>query len=199
MISRTAVSGSSSRRCTSSSRRRSSGSSATAFWRCVFARDDATAKTSPARFLRRRSSRPFPSSRNARCSRIFSQSVSTFSPRSASVRTIGGFQCALAVERQDRPHLVQHRLRSGVIALVDRDHVRDLHDPRLERLHRVARPGHQHEQHGVGDADHLDLALPGADGLEEEQVLARTRRARASPGASPPRGRRGGRACPSSG
>src|SRR3954470_5423947 len=78
-----------------------------------------------------------------------------------------------SIERQDRPHLVQHRLRSGVIALVDRDHVGDLHDPGLERLHRVARTRHQHEQDRVGDADHLHLALAGADCLEEEDVLAR--------------------------
>ena len=60
-----------------------------------------------------------------------------------------------------------------MIRLVDRDHVGNLHDPRLQRLHRVARARHQHEEDGVGDADHLDLALPRADGLEEHEVLAR--------------------------
>ena len=59
-----------------------------------------------------------------------------------------------------------------VVALVDGDHVGDLHDPGLERLDRVARARHEDEQDGVGDPDHLDLALPGADRLEEEQVLA---------------------------
>src|SRR5579884_1457067 len=77
----------------------------------------------------------------------------------------------VAVEGDDRAHLVKHRLRRGMIHLVDRDHVRDLHDPRLQRLHRVARAGHQHEQHRVRDADHLDLALTGADGLEEDELL----------------------------
>src|SRR5438552_2465044 len=81
---------------------------------------------------------------------------------------------AVAVEREDRPHLVQHRLRGGVVELVDRDHVWDLHDPRLEGLHRVARARHQHEQHGVHDADHLDLALPRPDRLEEDELLARS-------------------------
>ena len=37
---------------------------------------------------------------------------------------------------------------------------------------RVAGAGHQHEQDGVGDADHLDLALAGADRLEEDELLA---------------------------
>ena len=59
-----------------------------------------------------------------------------------------------------------------MIHLVDRDHVGDLHDPRLQRLHGVARARHEHEQHRVRDADHLDLALAGADRLEEDDVLA---------------------------
>src|SRR3954452_5076928 len=77
-----------------------------------------------------------------------------------------------SAEGEDRAHLAQHRLRARVIHLVDRDHVRDLHDPRLQRLHRVARAGHEHEEDGVGDPDHLDLALPRADRLEEADVLA---------------------------
>ena len=44
--------------------------------------------------------------------------------------------------------------------------------PALSACTRVAGPGHQHEQHEVGDADHLDLALPRADRLEEDDVLA---------------------------
>ena len=78
-----------------------------------------------------------------------------------------------AVEGENRAHLVQHRLRRGVIHLVDRDHVGDLHDARLQRLHAVARPGHQHEHDGVGDPHHLDLALAGADGLDENELLPR--------------------------
>jgi len=60
-----------------------------------------------------------------------------------------------------------------VIHLVDRDHIGDLHDSRLQRLDRVARAGHQDQQHGVRDPDHLDLALTGPDGLEEDELLAR--------------------------
>ena len=78
---------------------------------------------------------------------------------------------ANGIERDDRPHLLQHRLRRGVVHLVDGDHVGDLHDPRLERLHCVTGAGHQHEQDDVCDADHLDLALAGADRLEEDDVL----------------------------
>ena len=61
---------------------------------------------------------------------------------------------------------------AGWSQLVDGDHVRDLHDPRLQRLHRVAGAGHQDEQDRVGDADHLDLALTRPDGLQEDEVLA---------------------------
>src|SRR5262245_26155322 len=78
----------------------------------------------------------------------------------------------LAVERENRAHLVHHRLRRRMVHLVDRDHVGDLHDPGLQRLDGVARAGHQHEHDGVRDADHLDLALPRADGLEEDEVLS---------------------------
>ncbi len=78
----------------------------------------------------------------------------------------------VAVEAQDRAHLGQHRARRRVVHLVDRDRVRDLHDPRLERLHGVARPRHQHEHDAVGDADYLHLALTGAHGLQEDDVLA---------------------------
>ena len=76
-------------------------------------------------------------------------------------------------EGDDRAHLVEHRLRGGVIHLVDRDHVGDLHDPSLQRLHRVTGAGHEHEKDGVRDPRHLHLALPCADGLDEDDVLAR--------------------------
>src|SRR6185437_1977994 len=75
-------------------------------------------------------------------------------------------------EGEDRAHLVQHGLGSWVVHLVDRDHVWNLHDPRLQRLHGVAGSGHEDEEHGVHDPDHLDLALPRADRLEEDHVLA---------------------------
>ena len=46
----------------------------------------------------------------------------------------------------------------------------NLHDPRLQRLHGVARARHQDEHDLVGDAHHLDLALTCADRLEEDDV-----------------------------
>ena len=59
-----------------------------------------------------------------------------------------------------------------MIHLVDRDHVRNLHDSSFQRLHGVAGARHQDEQDRVGDPDHLDLALSGSDGLEEDELLA---------------------------
>src|SRR5256714_46685 len=79
---------------------------------------------------------------------------------------------AAAVEGEDGAHLVQHRLRRRVVHLVDRDHVGNLHDPGLQRLHRIAGPGHQDEDDGVRDADHLHLTLAGADRFQEDDVLA---------------------------
>ena len=104
--------------------------------------------------------------------RACAQSSGTFSPRTRLGQDDRRAPRALAVEREDRAHLVQHRLRGWVIHLVDRDHVGDLHDPRFQRLDGVARAGHQHEQDRVRDPDHLDLALAGADRLEEDDVLA---------------------------
>ena len=157
------------------------------------------ANTSPARFLRRRSSsRPSDSRKAAVLLELLPELGHVLAAQRLGEHD-RRLPLALAVEREDRAHLVQHRLRGGVIHLVDRDHVGDLHDPRFQRLHRVAGAGHQHEQHRVGDPDHLDLALPGADRLEQDELLARPRRAGAPPAASPRRGRRGGRACPSSG
>jgi hypothetical protein len=81
------------------------------------------------------------------------------------VRTIGGCHArSRSSARIERT--------SVSIELVDRDHVRDLHDPGLERLHGVPGAGHEHEQDRVGDPDDLDLALPRADRLEEDEVLA---------------------------
>src|SRR5579884_1627262 len=77
-------------------------------------------------------------------------------------------------QREHLPHLGQHRLRHRMIHLVDRDHVGDLHDSRLQRLDRVPRAGHQREHDRVGDRDHADLALPGADRLQEHEVLPRS-------------------------
>src|SRR6476646_6056182 len=56
-----------------------------------------------------------------------------------------GAPALMRPEREHLAHLVQHRFRQRVIHLVDRDHVRNLHDPRLQRLDRVAGAGHQCE------------------------------------------------------
>src|SRR5215218_2771741 len=79
---------------------------------------------------------------------------------------------AVGVEGQDGANLVRHRLRGGMVAFVHGDDVGDLHDPRLERLDRVARPGHQDEEDRVRDRDDLDLALSRSHRLEEEHVLS---------------------------
>ena len=61
---------------------------------------------------------------------------------------------------------------SGMVGLVDDDHVGDLHDPGLERLDRVARARHQDEHDRVGVVDDVDLGLADADRLEEDLLLA---------------------------
>src|SRR5919202_138726 len=54
----------------------------------------------------------------------------------------------------------------AVLIAIDLEHLGE------KRLHGVAGAGHQHEHDGVGDPDHLDLALACADRLQEDQVLA---------------------------
>src|SRR5439155_1013483 len=63
-------------------------------------------------------------------------------------RRPGGFAWP---EGEHLPHVGRRRARERVLALVDRDHVRDLHDPRLQRLHGVsgARLEGQHDRVGV--------------------------------------------------
>ena len=60
-----------------------------------------------------------------------------------------------------------------MVGLVDHDDVGDLHHAGLERLDRVAGARHEDECDGVGQPGHLDLALPDADGLVEQDVAAR--------------------------
>ena len=89
-----AVSGSISRRCTAATSSASAASSAIARSISRRARAVAAAITSPARFARRRcSSRPSASSASRR-SLMAPHSASTPSPRTASVRTIGGRHAA---------------------------------------------------------------------------------------------------------
>ena len=88
------------------------------------------------------------------------------------MRTIGGLHArSLSSESTERTSF-SIVFAAGMVHLVDRDHVGYLHDPCFQRLDRVPRPGHQHEHHGVGDPDHLDLALAGADRLQEDELLA---------------------------
>ena len=121
------------------------------------------------------------------------------SPRVASVSTIGGFQArSLSSERIERTSF-SIVFAAGMVGLVDRDHVRDLHDPRLQRLDRVAGAGHQHEHDRVGDADHLRPRSGPCRPSPGRSAPSRPRPAAAPPAASPRRARPGGRACPSSG
>src|SRR5215203_5622801 len=105
---------------------------------------------------------------------------------------------AFRVEGEDRAHFVQHRLRGRVVLLVDHDHVRDLHDPRLQRLDGVAGARHEHEHHRVrrrSPRSRSGQCRP----FRGRPDRGPPHRARGAPAASPRRGRRGARASPSSG
>ena len=117
MISRTAVSGSSSRRCTDSSRRRSSGSSATA----ASSRDFA-GSTPPRTPRPRGSADDVPRARRRARARPDAPRASPRARRRSPPQRLGedDRRAPLLVgQPHDRAHLVQHRLRRRVIHLVD--------------------------------------------------------------------------------
>src|SRR6266550_2916130 len=73
-------------------------------------------------------------------------------------------------ERQHLREVTRRLVRAGPIGLVHDEHVGDLQHTGLDRLDVVAEAGHGHEAHGIGDADHVDLLLSDADGLDDHHV-----------------------------
>ena len=100
---------------------------------------------------------------------------------------------------EHRPELGGGPLRAGPVALVHDDEVGDLEQPGLDRLDLVAHLGRLEDDRRVGRGRDLDLALAGPDGLDEDQVEARPRRAPPPRRRSWRRDRRRGRGRPSSG
>ena len=147
---------------------------------------------------RRSSSSPVALERAHGAPRAHPRAPGTFSPRSASVSRIAGRPSG-SVEGDDRAHLVEHRLRRRVIHLVDRDHVGDLHDPGLQRLHGVARSGHEDEEDGVRDPGRPRPRSARLRPSRRRPRPCRRRRGAGPPAASPRRARRDARASPSSG
>ncbi len=71
--------------------------------------------------------------------------------------------------RLDRRH---HPVSAVAIAFVDHENIGDLHDPRLERLHIVARAWHQDDNGNVGGAHDVDFVLADTHGFDDHQALA---------------------------
>ena len=78
----------------------------------------------------------------------------------------------MRAQRQRTPELVQGAVGAVEIGLVDDQDVGDLEQPCLHGLDVVAEARRGHDDAHVGDVDDVDLALAGADGLDEDQVLA---------------------------
>ena len=64
------------------------------------------------------------------------------------------------------------RSRAVAVGLVHHEDVGDLEQARLHHLHRVARLGHQDDDDGVGEPHDVELGLPDADRLDEDDVHA---------------------------
>jgi len=60
--------------------------------------------------------------------------------------------------------------RFAHIGLVDHEKIGNFHDPGLQELERVARPGLDDEHHRVDDVFDVGLALADADGLDEDAI-----------------------------
>ena len=72
-------------------------------------------------------------------------------------------------------HLLElrlHALGAVAVGLVDHEDVGDLEQARLHHLHRVARLGHEHDHDRVGEPHDVELGLPDADRLDEDDVHA---------------------------
>ena len=61
--------------------------------------------------------------------------------------------------------LALQTIRAGQIGFVDRKHIGDFHDARLEGLDRIATRRGQHDDHVIGDLCDVHLGLPDADGF----------------------------------
>ncbi len=59
------------------------------------------------------------------------------------------------------------------IGLVHHEEIGDLHDPGLQELERVAASGLDHDEGGLGQILDVDLRLPDARGLDEDDVVRR--------------------------
>ena len=66
------------------------------------------------------------------------------------------------------PQIGSGFVRSRPVRLVDHEDVRDLHETRLVRLHRVAPPGVEHHHRGVGCPCYVDLHLADSDRLHHD-------------------------------
>ena len=95
---------------------------------------------------------------------------------------------------QHRAQLGRGPLRARLVALVDHDEVGHLEQAGLDRLDLVAHLGRLEDDRRVRRGRDLDLALPGPDGLDEDQVepgrvehRGRRRRGRRQPAGVPAR------------
>ena len=80
---------------------------------------------------------------------------------------------AIALQREVRFHCAHETIGALAIRFVHDEDIGDLHDARLERLHFVAGAGDERHDRHVGRANDIDLVLPDADRLDDDEVLPR--------------------------
>ena len=79
-----------------------------------------------------------------------------------------------AVQIEHHVDLAHELVRAVEICLVDGEHVADLQDTRLDGLDVIAHAGNQYDHRRIGCPNDVDLGLPDADGLDKDNVLAKS-------------------------
>ena len=74
------------------------------------------------------------------------------------------------MERQHGLDRGAHPVGALPIRLVDDEDIGNLHDAGLERLHLVAGARHQHDDRHIGRPDDVDLVLPDAHRLDDDEI-----------------------------
>ena len=85
---------------------------------------------------------------------------------------VGGQVAKRVAPAQAQHHfdLLPQRVAPGAVALVDHEHVGDLHHARLQCLDGIAGLRDQHERGGLGAAGDVELRLPHADRFDEDAI-----------------------------
>jgi hypothetical protein len=79
----------------------------------------------------------------------------------------------LGVRMDQHAQVHQHAIRAVAVRLVDDKQIRDLHDARFHRLHRIARLRDQDDDCRVCGFDNIQLGLADPNGFDDDDIFAK--------------------------